>query len=137
MNFKTRIAGLLWADLRASELVAALLAVFVGVIFFKLHFIHPDNISTYILALENVMPLSIWGGAFLAYAAARLVTALGYKPQLLRPVIALAGMMLWASLFAAGTILQVAPAGLAVLYCVPAAFEIWVLAQYLAGGRDV
>lgn len=132
MNMKTRIGGLLWADLRACEFVAAICAIVAAEALFRIHFSKIENISLYIKAIGEVAPLIFWGAAFGVYAAARFSTALGFKLKHGCCAIAFFGMVLWASVFSAGTILQTAPSGMAVLYCVPAMFEIWALAQALA-----
>ena len=136
MNIKTRIGALLWADLRACELVAAVCAAVASEALLRIYILQIANISLYIKALGDVAPLIFWGVAFGVYAAARFATALGFCIKRGRCTIAVMGMALWASVFSAGTILQAAPSGMAILYCVPAMFEIWALAQALAKRRQ-
>jgi hypothetical protein len=129
MNFTTRVATLLWADLRSTEFVAALCGFFAGASLLRLYFSHPNNISVYVIALAKVLPLYIWAILFFIYAIFRLATALGFNIKQLQLFIPVVGMSLWVSVFAAGTIVYSTPSGMAALYCIPAAFEIWALAQ--------
>jgi hypothetical protein len=132
MSFKARVAGLLWTDLRSSSFAAAWAAAFAAITFIKLDVMHPANTSIYLQALESVMPLWLWGLAFAVYSLTRFASALQYQTSRVEVITACVGMALWASLFAAGTVLQTTTNGLAILYCVPAAFEVWALAQVLA-----
>lgn len=132
MSFKARLVGLLLADLRAAEVSVAWCGLFAGLALTRLHFVGVENISVYVLALAAMLPLGVWGAGFIIYAGFRVATSLGYIGRRLRLFICISGMMLWASVFTAGTLLQTTPSGLAFLYCVPAAFEVWALTQALA-----
>jgi hypothetical protein len=132
MKLQQRVISLLLADLRATEFVAAWAAFFAGVTFMRVVLDHLGNVSLYLLALEFVMPMWAWGAAFFVYAFARFLTSLSFDFGRWRCFISIVGMALWSSVFASGTILREAPSGLAILYAVPAAFEIWALGQALA-----
>lgn len=125
-----RFADLLLCDLRPVYLMGAVCGVISALALARLSIMVPEShTSVYLVVLDKLMPLWFWAFCFAVYASARFMNALRYRAPVPRHFTPILGMSLWMSVLAAGTVLRDAPSGLAILYAVPATFEVWALAQ--------